>query len=367
MSRRSNAYNGSERKSKVDNLNGVCVYPYKWRCLPQEIVFEILLRLPAQVIHDVMRSVYDEWKLMISTKDFIYNHLRNSTSGIIIVEENKTANGIYVEMRRGRLEICKFDCRDSYLVGSSVNGLVMAIAEGKKGDKEALYIINPLTEQREAVPYEFCSLERTTLALDEASMKYKVVLSFCPNGLPCVSVLTIGVDNDWRNLDIKHISKKGRESLFFRPFTTRGYVHWMGNSSILTMNVETEIIYEFPRIKEFSPFASLAMGRNLSCYYLSKQRQSGEYLMEVVEMNPETGEWTKLLSSDLKPLSDRFKGLKSIKPFGVLGGGEVFLFGSEKLCAAYNVRTREIQSFELKKKAGKYLSTAHVNSMIWYK
>ncbi|XP_073120428.1 uncharacterized protein [Henckelia pumila] len=83
---------GSERKSKtahVDNLNnGVCVYPYKWRCLPREIVFEILFLLSAQVIHDVMRHVYDEWKLMIGTKAFIYNHLWNSTPGIIIIEEN---------------------------------------------------------------------------------------------------------------------------------------------------------------------------------------------------------------------------------------------------------------------------------------
>lgn len=351
----------------MDNLNDVRIYPYQRRCLPQEIVYEILLHLPAQVIHNIIRRVCNEWKLMINTKAFIYNHLWNSTPGIVIREEDGAFNGIYVEMRRGHINICKFDFMDSYLCGSSVNGLVLAISNGNKGDKHALSIINPLTKQREAVPYDYPVVIRTTLALDEASMKYKAVRSIRVRTPQCLSVLTIGVDNDWRYLDVKHISEPGREALFDIPFATGGYVHWMGNYSVLTLNVETEMIYEFPRNKKFSQYPSLAMGRNLCRYYLSKQPHSCEYLMEVIEMNSETGEWTKLLSSDLKPLSDRFKGLKSIKLFGVLGGGEVFLFGSEKFCIAYNVRTREIQSFELEKKARKYYSAAHVNSMIWYK
>ncbi|XP_073125382.1 uncharacterized protein [Henckelia pumila] len=364
------ADDGSERKSmttRMDNLNGVRIYPYKSRSLPQEIVFEIFLRLPAQVIHDVIRHVYDEWKLMISTKAFIYNHLWNSTPGIILMHKHGRFNGIYVELRRGRLEICKFDFMDLYLRGSGVNGLVLATPKQKEGEKKALFIINPLTKQREAVLLDSHLVTETTLALDEASMKYKAVCSLSRKPPHCVSVLTIGVDNDWRYLDMKHVSERGREALLDYPFATRGYVHWIGNYSVLTLNVETETIYEFPRIKEFSDHPSLAMGRNLLCYYLSKQPESGEYLMEVIEMNPETGEWTKFLSSDLKPLSDRFTSLKPINLFGVLGGGDVFLFGYKKLCAAYNVRTREIQSFELEKNAGNYYSASHVNSMIWYK
>ncbi|XP_073126132.1 uncharacterized protein [Henckelia pumila] len=368
------ADDGSEKKSKttrMDNLNGVRIYPYKSRSLPQEIVFEILLRLPAQVIHDVMRRVYDEWKFVISTKAFIYNHLWNSTPGIIIMHKHMRFNGIYVEMRRGRLEICKFDLMDFYLRGSSVNGLVLAAPKRKEGDKNALFIINPLTKQQEAVLWDINFESAITLALDEASMKYKAVRSLCPKPPHCVSVLTIGVDNDWRYLDMKHVSERGQQALLDYPFATRGYVHWMGNYSVLTLNVETETIYEFPSIKEFkefSPYAYLAMGRNLSCCYLPEQPESsGEYLMEVIEMNPETGEWTKLLSFDLKPLSERFKSSKSFEPFGVLGGGEVFLFGYKKLCVAYNVQTREIQLFELEKRAGNYYSVAHVNSMIWYR
>lgn len=53
---------------------------------------------------------------------------------------------------------------------------------------------------------------------------------------------------------------------------------------------------------------------------------------------------------------------------GMLACGEVFLFGiagSEKLCAAYNVRTREVQWIQLEKSASKCHPKPHVNSMVW--
>ncbi|XP_073275276.1 uncharacterized protein [Primulina huaijiensis] len=378
-----NADDGSETNTEVDNLNKMFIHPCKrcagknhWRCLPSEIFFEILLRLPAHVIHDVITHVCIAWNLIISTKKFICNHLQNSTPGIIIMENLKPTNGIYVEIRQGCLEICKFDCRDFYLRGSSVNGLVLAFTGdkgdhlGNKGDHHVLSIINPLTKQHEPLPYDSSVVLRTTLAFAEAAMKYKAVRSFFRYSRSGISVLTIGVDNVWRHLDVQHLSKLGRETLFYYPFATYGYVHWIGESRVVTLNLDTEIIYEFVQTV-YDPFMSvpLAMGRNLSCCRLSKLQESLGYLMEVMEMNPETGEWTKLLSSDLKPLSDRFKGLKSVELFGVLAGGEVFLFGisgSEKLWAAYNVRTREIQSFQFEKSARKCHPTAHVNTMIWY-
>ncbi|XP_073051470.1 uncharacterized protein [Primulina eburnea] len=370
------ADDGSETNMEVDNLNKMFNYPCKrcagknhWRCLPSEIFFEILLRLPAHVIQDVITHVCGPWNLIISTKKFICDHLQNSTPGIIIMEVHEPTDGIYVEIRQGCLEICKFDCRGFNLRGSSVNGLVLANA-ATKGDHHVFSIINPLTKQHEPLPYDSCVVLDPTLAFAEASMKYKAVRLVIRNSRSFISVLTIGVDNVWRYLDMQHLSKLAREALSNCPFATHGYVHWIGEFRVVTLNLETEIIYEFAEAG-FYRFRSrpLAMGRNLSSCHLSKLPESRGYLMEVLEMNPETGECTKLLSSDLKPLSDRFKSLKSIYLFGVLAGGEVFLFGisgSEKLWAAYNVRTREIQWFQLELKAGKCYPKAHVNTMIWY-
>ncbi|XP_073134881.1 uncharacterized protein [Henckelia pumila] len=354
-------------KTEVDDLNSVSIYPYKRRRLPQEIIFEILLRLPAQVIHD-KRYVYEEWKLMTGAKDFIYSHLWNSTPGILIMENHKNY-GIYVEMRRGCLEICKFDCGSFQLIGNSVNGLVLATPKDKESrDKQILSVFNPLTKQHVGVPYDDSVIFSTTLAFAEASMKYKVVRSCHPKSSWCVGLLTIGVDEEWRYIDIQHISMLAQSVLWNEPRVTRGYVHWIDSLIVLTLDVETEVIYEFAK-PEFGPRRGfLAMGHNIFFYHLPRQPKSHEYLMEVWEMNSETGEWTMLFTSDLKPLSDRFKGLNSINVFGMLASGEVLLFGivgSEKLCGAYNVRTRDVQWIQLEKCASKYYPIPHVNSMVW--
>lgn len=95
-------------------------------CLPQEMVFDILLHLPALVIHDVMRHVCGEWNLMIRSPNFIRHHLWNSTGGIIIQRQfSEAPDVIYLEMRRGRLEISKFDRGSRHEICTSCNGLTL--------------------------------------------------------------------------------------------------------------------------------------------------------------------------------------------------------------------------------------------------
>lgn len=169
-------------------------------------------------------------------------------------------------------------------------------------DKQVLSVFNPLTKQQVGVPYDSSSISRTTLAFAEASMKYKVVRSCRPKSSWCVGLLTLGVDKEWRYIDIKHTSMLAQSVLRVGSATcySRGYVHWIDTFFVLTLNVETEIIYEFAK-PEFPERGFLAMGNNQSSYHLSQRPRSREYLMEVREMNRETGEWTMLFSSDLKP------------------------------------------------------------------
>lgn len=279
-------------------------------------------------------------------------------------------HGIYLEMQQGCLEIRTFESGLKHIVVSSCNGLVLGLGIGDS--RQTLYVTNPLTKQRAILPslVQKGHHEDFSLAFVEASMKYKVVHTHgdVPNGVRTqIAVLTIGVDKVWRHVDLQHISCSAKEALMSSPLVTGGYMHWIRDTCILTMNVETEIICQFP-IPQLPTYSAryLPMGCNLTHIY-----GSSKYSKEVWEMNPETGEWTMLFSLDLEPLSYKYKDLRcknvrSFVPLGWLAGGEVFLFSClRKICVAYNVRTRECQSFELGNCNCKPHSQPHVNSLVW--
>ncbi|KZV19357.1 hypothetical protein F511_25092 [Dorcoceras hygrometricum] len=356
-----------------------CARKGRRRCIPQEVMVEILLLLPARVVHDVMKHVCREWNLMISTKDFIQLHLRNSTPGFLIQEEFPDLNGykemrqhrnvIYLEMRRGCLEICKSDTGFEYLLFTSCNGLV--VAPGFR-DSDVYYVTNPLTKQRAIIPPNSSEIEcysNFALAFAEPSMDYKVV---CACGKDSkrrptqIAVLTIGVDSVWRHIDIRHSSFG-----IFRHFTfvTGGYVHWIGRTAVLTLNVENETIswFPMPRVPRIRG-KFLPMGCNLSFLY-----QINEFTWDVWEMNSNSGEWSMIFSLDLEPFRCHFKdyGLKHsllAVPYGWLAIREVLIFSSGGIqthCLVYYVKTKEIQLFTLDTNTRSHRFQAHVNSLVW--
>ncbi|XP_073138156.1 uncharacterized protein [Henckelia pumila] len=299
-------------------------------CLPQEIVFSILLHLPALVIREVIRHVCREWNLMIRSPDFIRHHLRNSIGGIIIQPLFLAGNTTYVEMRRGCLEISQFDCGFAHPICTSCNGLTL-IPDLR--DIYTLYVINPLMKQQTVLP-PFPNIvnihSEFKLAFVEASMEYKVVNARGRkplNPLKQIAMLTIGVDRVWRHIDVQHLPLTARTALTTFPLVTGGYVHWIGETFVLTLNAETETFCEFPMPqleRRFGKF--LPMDGNLSVVYSSNELSR---------------------DGDIGPQYDMFS----------------------ETCIAYNFKTREIQSFELgtdcsniKPKA--YNFVAHKNSLV---
>ncbi|XP_073279328.1 uncharacterized protein [Primulina huaijiensis] len=343
------------------------------RYLPREIVFQFLLHLPAQLLHDVVRHVCREWSLVICSPNFIQHHLRNSTGGVIIQEWLSPRNGIYVEMRRGCLEICKFDCGVDGLVRSSCNGLVVISDESEVTELPNLYVTNPLTKQWAILP-PFSALtghhSDCGLAFVESSMEYKLV-RVCGDKYIVpktqIAVFTIGVDEVWRHIDTDHLLLPTELKFIWFLYVTGGYVHWTSSKFVLTLNVETEIVRRFPVPQLPKMFGSfLPMGGNLSFI-----DESSKFLRDVWEMNSVTGEWTMSFSFDSEPLSDRFEGMfsdftKSINPCFWLVARELLVFSlgyGQRHWIVYNVKTREIQSFELEGKC--YHFEAHVNSLVW--
>ncbi|KZV39830.1 hypothetical protein F511_15310 [Dorcoceras hygrometricum] len=308
---------------------------------------------------------------MIRSPDFIHHHLRNSTGGVIIETGGIDHTGIYVEMRGGSLEIHEFDFGFRGLVWSSCNGLVLA-SEFKNYHTHS--VVNPLTKQQVFLPPYSNDIgyhPHFALAFVEATMEYKVACMIDVSPLFArthIAVLTVGVDKVWRYIDIKHLSLETRLAYFsVKPIVTGGYVHWISRTFVLTMNVETESfrLFPVPRTRPEHRMI-LPMGSSLSLVY-------GELSREVWEMNPRTGEWIKLLTFDLEShiFQDCFPHLCQMVPYGWLQVREVLLFiptGFPRCSVAYNIKTREMQPFELDPVGPLALQyhvfAPHVNSLV---
>ncbi|XP_075498876.1 F-box protein At5g49610-like [Primulina tabacum] len=348
-----------------------CARKRRTKYLPQEVFFEFLSYLSAQVLYDVMRHVCKEWNLIIRSRVFINHHLRNSATGIIIQECLPLAdNVVYVEMRRGCMEISKLDYRFKNLVWTSCNGLVLSY---DPRDRQILYVINPLTKQWAVLPpylHKIIFFPSFGLAFCEASMEYKVVYACGEeflNPRTRIHVLTVGVDKVWRCIDINPFDGIAYRS----PFVTGGYVHFIGQTVVLTFNVETEAVCRFslPQLIASTKRGKfMAMGSNLSFFCVTTK-----FLTDVWEMNPKTGEWIMTLKIDLKPVRHRFKEISQVKNFSSLFPccwlvvREVLLFCDwypTRHCIAYNVKTREIRLIELSADAKRHHFRGHVNSLV---
>ncbi|XP_073042982.1 uncharacterized protein [Primulina eburnea] len=113
--------------------------------LPPEMVYKVLLHMPALVLRDVMKHVCREWSLMIRSRNFMHDHLLNSPRGLIIHGFHLSRGAMFVEMRGGFLEISKFECVFDCLLWTSCNGLVLI---NYFRDRHYLYIANPMSKQQ---------------------------------------------------------------------------------------------------------------------------------------------------------------------------------------------------------------------------
>ncbi|XP_042493317.1 F-box protein At5g49610-like [Macadamia integrifolia] len=216
--------------------------------LPQELVTEILLRLP---IRSLVRSkcVCKEWFTLINDDpQFAKSQLQQSASGII-GESSKPGIFSYFSLDVKKEQI-DFNIReivkDDVTLQDSCNGLLLLKRENCV---EQYYICNPITKWYLKLP-QFLFLGDddqhwwSSLAYDNSNQKYKVVITYWkpdkllydPMSYKC-GVFTIlgnkdgGGDGDgsssgsWRELDIP----APYELAPCCPCFANGALHWMAN------------------------------------------------------------------------------------------------------------------------------------------
>ncbi|KAL3615465.1 hypothetical protein CASFOL_041126 [Castilleja foliolosa] len=350
----------SEVKNGRSNINS----------LPDEIVFDILARVPAQDIYGAVRSVCLKWNQMIRTHKFVNTHLHHSTYGLLIQKRiQRSLKLTFMSLsRQGQIELRSLNYDLEHRIWcSSCNGLIL---ECERENKLALYITNPVTMQRFSLP-PFALLDPyvgfyySAIAYASLSMEYKVVGVYRNREyLWGCTILTVGVDESWRPVCAQHLSLEAKENLAVRQLTTEGFVHWAykGNC-VLTLNVETEIITEYrvPSSDDDRVFY-FSTGK-----YLSMLIEHGGWSWEVWEMKPETGEWTQLPEIDLKDRmyeifegsSERSRIYKSaaligspIFPVGWLEYREVLVYlvscsAQHRIRIVWNIQLKELEFVDL--------------------
>ncbi|KAG5523619.1 hypothetical protein RHGRI_035424 [Rhododendron griersonianum] len=281
--------------------------------LPKELMFNILVLLPADVLYNVMRYLCFQWCKIIHEPVFIKAHLlRSSAAGLFIQYRSAPHNAYYVDTGTRDVTVTRLN-------------------------------------------FQISSRARST-------GEYKVVGTYQENGVWYCGIITVGKDLTWRTVDTQDICVDKRRPLIHRPFSTRGYVYWanMGRSNLFTLDVETEVFLEFP-VPESSRQGRLIwykeVGNFLGCMFWC----SYSYVFEVLVLaDPKTGEWKNLYKFDLngkrKMISLSLikktspKNLE-LKPVAWVNNGEVVVFTTYDRAStsyiAYNVETGETYSFDM--------------------
>ncbi|EYU23299.1 hypothetical protein MIMGU_mgv1a019474mg, partial [Erythranthe guttata] len=216
VDRHSRSSRRCERKSILTNIDS----------LPDDLLFEILLQLPAEDIHKGARLVCSKWYNMVRTRSFRYEHIHLSTTGLL-VHQSERGDRFFVAMREGRVEISKmsYGFKGSVSAGSGCSGLILEVDVGKKSKR--VCAVNPATGRRLALPpfvYHNWSenYDCFGVAYVAASVEYKAVCTYYDNYVQRrgILILTVGVDKSWRHIDVEHLSPTSRKLLDCNPLTT---------------------------------------------------------------------------------------------------------------------------------------------------
>ncbi|CAA0838455.1 Unknown protein [Striga hermonthica] len=348
--------------------------------LPDELLFEVLVRIPVQDVYYEARLVCRKWYHIIHTPNFISSSLHHSTYGLLFKSVCWESVLILPQSGGGGVEVTQLRYKRRCVVLSSCNGLWL---ENNLPRQDYPYVINPLTGQIVILPpcVGRVSEFKYALAYAPASMEYKAVIFYPPDGIYCAicHMLTAGVDKTWRDIDLGLISSDALKAFHNTPLVTEGFVHWQNHRThhVLTLNLETETFTETP-----APLLPPAIGSDRNIYLstggkcLTLLRQYEVCLWQVWEMSrPETGEWRKKAHFSLEAHKERFKipgGVPNnfLTPVGWVKYPELLAMKARdkaQMSAVfiYNLVTHEIDEIGLPTFIATYRILVHKSSLEW--
>lgn len=356
--------------------------------LPEELLFHILLLLPADFLHDVARLVCRKWYKTVRSRAFVNMHTDHHCTYGLLLRSRYHDHPVYVTATRGRIEVSELSHECRTRIVATCNGLAVESHHDDVEETLSLRVINPATKQLFLLPSvstrdKVFDLNCCGIAYSAATMEYKVTLAYSSVGqlrlLKSLDVFTLGVDTSWRNVPIPYLDIYARMCLGEPPLSTEGFLHWSPGRHVLTMDVETEL-FTFSQVL-IPPHSSVYQNRFFhwsTRSHLSMLVSRGEYSWDIWEMKRESGEWRKLEHKIIElgpqkcklPHQEFVSGYDNyLRPLGWVKYLEVLAFRcwcEGRDCFFYNLDTHEIKTVELPDLPGRnYRGLAHRNSLVW--
>ncbi|KAJ8629418.1 hypothetical protein MRB53_022741 [Persea americana] len=202
--------------------------------LPQDIIFDILSRLPVENLIPLC-SLSKQWSNLIYNPSFVNAHTQHVTPKPVFIFQSSNINNtiIAIDMETGKKKAFNFKPENDYsdcltAIHASCNGLILLETQ------QDFYVYNPITRRSVALPRlarmadeSFCLW---SLAYVATTNKYKVVCGTYGSECYECHIVTVGEECDsWRTVKIP------THCLFaFPPVYANGSLHWM----IYSMEIE---------------------------------------------------------------------------------------------------------------------------------
>ncbi|XP_074271745.1 uncharacterized protein LOC141595680 [Silene latifolia] len=382
--------------------------------LPDDLVFTILLLIPAKLLHENMRFISRFWRQTITSPCFITNHLQISsahhTHGLLVdfpCHQNNvafyikppTSGDANPEFRVTELAKPPFDCR----IRGSYHGLVLLQHEV---NRDQFHVANLVTKSIVSLPsfpkfanlstenYEF-SWTGIAFSYSSSINRYKVVIATHPyikhlkqsQTPPQVWVYTVGVDQNWRKLEVPAGIDKFSlwcalnpvQIPFHSPRSVGGFVYWSGISYPyaygVALDVDTELFQRFilaPTTKRgiLNYYWIICLQTGLGVVITYK----GGNLWRLYELTDlKSSKWTKIVDIDARAILNQIKnylqstGLPSVTPIVYTNDEKLWFLSSPSSANLfyYNMREELIVPVPLN---GKDIAAYHhVNTLLTLK
>ncbi|KAJ4704517.1 F-box domain containing protein [Melia azedarach] len=286
-------------KKKLKKKEDVGEHSLSLPYLSEEIIFQVLTRVPATYLHDKFRYICKPWHNLISSTGFIaQNSQQNKCELLVLLPRTIEKLGYELKLLEMDDQTLDFNLINVPLPGtreiirSSCNGLIL-VNDPKQF--RMLCVVNMLTKSSLTLPQclTYCPHENcgAGLGFDPSTKEYKVVHMYA-DGFG-FEIFTLGCsDNAWKR--ISGPFKSSTEPPFFThsfqwsdPVSINGQVfHWYVESEMYIVSLD--IGDEIPR-KTFLPghhkrykyrFEFLEMGGKLALLYYVSSAQIDVWILE---------------------------------------------------------------------------------------
>ncbi|CAI9777204.1 unnamed protein product [Fraxinus pennsylvanica] len=249
--------------------------------LPQEIIEEILSRLPVKSLLK-FSCVSKSWLSLISTPNFIETHLQNSSHHRILLTiddpytdspdylQNCSLHSLLYNPVTDAMNI-PWDWDEFSVVVGSCNGLVCI---AKRFDK--LFLWNPSTRKSRRLPFSVVEMFFNDdiyefgyftygFGFDESTNDYKIVKYFCYEHLTLVMIYSFKTDS-WKHIE----DFPGRPIKNTAKFVN-GKFYWIASHllriNIVSLDIETQRFeeIELPQLSEPDNYKHLTLGVSGEC------------------------------------------------------------------------------------------------------